>query len=224
MPRPEQRPTSFTATARRSTPTAPPSTPIWGSPPAPRTSIRCKRLTHTAPARLPPPVTGGTSPATPTGLNVTGTTTSSVSLAWNASTGATSYQLYRNGSQIYSNSSTNYADTGISWGTTYQYTVRATNSYGSSALSNAVPGKTDALTQICFWSNDRTDGTITVYVDGSSVGTVTNWFSSQPSWGRCRNLGRDRATRNTHTFCNVSRKRNVDCTIRYLDNGSAADV
>ena len=83
-----------------------------------------------------PPVRTGVPPATPTGLNVTSTTSISVSLSWNASTGATTYQLYRNGSQVYSNSSTNYTDTGLASSTTYQYTVQATNSYGSSAPSS----------------------------------------------------------------------------------------
>jgi len=49
--------------------------------------------------------TGGI-PAAPTGLAVPGTTASSVSLTWNAGSGATSYNVYRNGSEVGSASST----------------------------------------------------------------------------------------------------------------------
>ena len=40
---------------------------------------------------------GSGTPATPTGLTVTGVTSSSVSLSWTASSGATGYTVYRNG-------------------------------------------------------------------------------------------------------------------------------
>jgi hypothetical protein len=127
----------------------------------------------------------GVAPATPTGLTVTATTTSSVSLSWGASSGATSYQLYRNGTEVYSNSLTSYTDLGLASGTTYQYAVRATNAYGSSAQSNPVSGTTVATAQVDFWSNDATDGSINAYVDGTLVGTLTQHFlyPSKPTWG-----------------------------------------
>jgi hypothetical protein len=131
---------------------------------------------------------GGTPPTTPTGLTVTTTTVSSVSLSWNAATGATSYQLYRDGTQVYSSSSTNYNDTGLGSGTTYQYAVRATNSTGSSGLSSPVSATTVALAHFCFWSNDGTDGNITVYVDGSQVGQLTQYYLN-PSTPSCASPG-----------------------------------
>jgi len=90
-------------------------------------------------------ITLAVAPLAPTGLSITGTTSFSVSLAWNASSGATSYQLYRNGTQVYSGSYTYYIDTVLASGSTYYYAVRASNGSGSSALSTAVQGTTTIL-------------------------------------------------------------------------------
>lgn len=131
---------------------------------------------------------GGSPPPTPTGLAVTATTVSSVSLSWDAATGATSYLLYRGGSQVYSGTSTNYSDAGLAPGTTYQYTVSATNAKGSSAQSSPVSATTVALAQFCFWSNDGTDGSIAVNVDGSQVGQLTQYYL-YPNTPTCASSG-----------------------------------
>jgi hypothetical protein len=78
---------------------------------------------------VPPPPTGLT--ATPGACG-----TGQITLSWSSSSGATSYQLYRGGAQIYSGSATNHTDTGLTAGQSYSYTVRATNSSGSSAQSS----------------------------------------------------------------------------------------
>ena len=91
-------------------------------------------------------VSGTPIPTTPTGLTVGSATSSSLSISWTASSGATSYQLFRNGSQVYSGSSPTYSDAGLTSGTTYSYTIMATNGGGSSALSSAVSGTTIPLT------------------------------------------------------------------------------
>ncbi|MEY9858118.1 chitinase [Catenulispora sp. GAS73] len=81
-------------------------------------------------------------PPVPTGLAVSGTTSSSVSLSWSASSGATGYNVYRGGSKVASVSGTSYTDSGLSASTSYSYTVTATNSAGESAQSGAVTGTT----------------------------------------------------------------------------------
>ena len=86
--------------------------------------------------------TGTTIPPTPSGLAVTGTTSSSVSLSWNASSGATGYNVYRGGSKVASVTGTSYTDSGLSASTTYSYAVSATNSAGESAKSSAVSATT----------------------------------------------------------------------------------
>jgi len=86
-------------------------------------------------------------PSTPTGLTATpgACGTGSISLSWNASSGATSYELYRNGIQIYSGSGTTHPDTGLTAGNSYSYTVRATNGSGSSSQSGSVSATAPSL-------------------------------------------------------------------------------
>jgi len=90
-------------------------------------------------------------PPTPTGLTVSGATSTSLYVSWNASTGATSYQVYRDTStsgsfatQVYNGTGLNFTDSTLTSGTTYYYKVQATNASGSSALSAAVSGTTSA--------------------------------------------------------------------------------
>ncbi|MGW2820625.1 chitinase [Streptomyces sp. NPDC001443] len=85
-----------------------------------------------------------TVPATPAGLAVSGTTSSSVSLAWNAVSGATGYNVYQGGSKVQSVSGTSATVSGLSASTAYSFQVSATNSAGESAKSTAVTGTTAA--------------------------------------------------------------------------------
>ena len=84
---------------------------------------------------------GGNPPAAPTNLTATGSS-QQVSLAWTASSGATSYHVKRGSAsggpytQIASVSTTNYTDTGLTNGTAYYYVVSALNSNGESGNSN----------------------------------------------------------------------------------------
>ncbi|GII31395.1 glycosyl hydrolase family 18 protein [Planotetraspora mira] len=98
-------------------------------------------------------VTGGgggggdtSAPSVPGNLRVTGTTTSSVSLAWNASTdnvGVTGYDVYRGGTLVTTVTGTSYTNTGLTAGTAYSYTVRAKDAAGNaSAATAAVTGTT----------------------------------------------------------------------------------
>ena len=83
-------------------------------------------------------------PTVPTGLFATASTTnSSVSIAWNAVTGATSYQYRRRiGTGSWSQGDTGttraYHYTGTTVGTRYEFQVRATNAVGPSAWSSSV--------------------------------------------------------------------------------------
>jgi fibronectin type 3 domain-containing protein len=89
--------------------------------------------TPTAPVAPPP---------TPAGLKATAGNTQ-VSLSWNASAGATSYQVKRSTSsgaeiQISAPTSATFTDTGLTNGTKYFYEVSAANSSGESADSGEV--------------------------------------------------------------------------------------
>jgi hypothetical protein len=90
-------------------------------------------------------------PNTPTGLNVPPNNWAATSLQvqWNSSTGATSYQVFRDTSQtgsfstqVYNSSGTSFTDSGLTAATTYYYVVQASNTGGPSALSSAVSGTT----------------------------------------------------------------------------------
>jgi chitinase len=91
---------------------------------------------------------GGTSaPAAPTGLTVTGTTSSSVSLSWTAPAGTvTGYNVDENGTKVASVAGTTDTVTGLAASTTYSFTVLASNSAGSSPASSAVSATTSATT------------------------------------------------------------------------------
>ena len=96
------------------------------------------------------PGTDATAPATPTGLAAAVASTTQVDLAWTAATdnvGVKGYKLYRNGayvSSIGSIGSTTLSDTGLTSGTTYTYTVSATDAAGNesaqSTAAAATPG------------------------------------------------------------------------------------
>jgi fibronectin type 3 domain-containing protein len=94
------------------------------------------------------PTSGVTVPSAPTGVTATAGT-NQVSLSWTASSGATSYNVYRStssggeGSTAYASglTGTSYTDTGVTAGTTYYYKVAAANSAGTSAQSAEVSAK-----------------------------------------------------------------------------------
>lgn len=98
-------------------------------------SANSAEVSATPQASPPPPV--------PTGLQATPGNTQ-VSLAWIASTGATSYNVKRstaNGgpyTQISAPATTSFTDTGLTNGTTYYYVVSAVSSAGESANSSQV--------------------------------------------------------------------------------------
>ena len=87
-------------------------------------------------------------PSVPSGLAVTGTTTTSISLSWGASTdsggsGLAGYRIYRNGSTIplASVTGTTYTNTGLTNGTSYTYQVKAYDNAGNeSAAAGPVTG------------------------------------------------------------------------------------
>ncbi|HCT81856.1 MAG TPA: chitinase, partial [Micromonosporaceae bacterium] len=87
-----------------------------------------------------------TAPPTPSGLNVTGTTNTSISLGWNASTGATGYRVYEGNTQVASGSGTTATVSGLAACTSHSYTVAAYNANGESAKSSAVSGTTTGCT------------------------------------------------------------------------------
>ena len=80
-------------------------------------------------------------PSAPSGLSVSNTI-ASLTLKWNAVTGATGYEVYRAGtdgkySKITTVTSTSYVDTSVKNNTEYSYRIKAYNAAGASAFSTA---------------------------------------------------------------------------------------
>lgn len=87
-------------------------------------------------------------PTSPGNFRSTGSTLSSVSLAWNASTdneGVTGYRVSRNGSVIATINALTYVDTNLSEGTTYNYTVSAIDAAGNSSNPSSLSASTNQL-------------------------------------------------------------------------------
>lgn len=96
------------------------------------------------------PSTGGggttdtTTPSAPSGLHVTGTSSSSVSLAWNKTAHATHYRVYRSGvpNNIGDTTGTTFTVHGLKRKTHYTFHVRAWNGTKMGAASHSVSVRT----------------------------------------------------------------------------------
>ncbi|MEU1947371.1 glycoside hydrolase family 18 protein [Streptomyces sp. NPDC020125] len=83
-------------------------------------------------------------PGAPSGLRTGGATSSSIDLSWSPVTGATGYNVYRDGSKVQSVGGASATVTGLAASTSYQFQVTATNAAGESPRSSAVTGTTTA--------------------------------------------------------------------------------
>jgi len=129
---------------------------------------------------------GGTSPdstppSAPSNLTATGTTSSSVSLSWSASSdnvGVAGYQVFRGGTQVGTTTGTSFTDSALSASTAYSYSVKAYDAAGNvSAASSAV----SATTQSSSGGGGSSVGCAATYSDSNDWGngftaniTVTN--------------------------------------------------
>ena len=68
---------------------------------------------------------------------------SEVDLSWSAVSGAVSYKIIRNGTQIDTSTTNTYVDAGLSSGTTYSYEVQAIDQSGN-AIANSNTATTTA--------------------------------------------------------------------------------
>ena len=133
-------------------------------------------------------------PATPTNFKATAGN-GQVVLTWTASSGATSYSLYRStlsGQETLYKSGltgTSFTDTGLTNGTTYYYEIQALNAGGQSGLSAQVSAIPAAPTLPAGWkdanigspgktgSASYSNGTFTVNGGGSDVWGTSDQFN-----------------------------------------------
>src|SRR5271165_556768 len=121
--------------------------------------------------------TAPVTPAVPTGLAATAGNMQ-VMLVWNASPGATSYNVKRatmNGgpySQLAAPTSANYTDSGLTNGTTYYYVVSAVNSAGESANSGQVSATpTGVAPDVTITIDPTKTHAISPYIYGTNFGS-----------------------------------------------------
>ena len=98
-------------------------------------------------------------PAAPTALTLEDVTAGYVSLSWTDDGNGTSWTVYRDGVPLGSVSSTAYTDSTVVPSTLYSYQVQASNSSGSSTLSDALAVTTSA-NSLPTWSLTDQSGTI----------------------------------------------------------------
>ena len=97
------------------------------------TTSACSTPTPT-PTPSPTPTPDTQPPSVPQGFTTTGTTQTSISVSWNASTdnvGVTGYRIYRNDALIATTSQTSYTLTGLACGTQYKIDLAAIDAAGN---------------------------------------------------------------------------------------------
>ncbi len=125
-------------------------------------------------------------PSVPTGLTAGPDNYPGVSLTWNASPGASSYNLKRAATAsgpfttLVARAATDYNDTSVTPGTAYYYEVSAVSSGGESAnssLAQATPYGTGDVTAglVANWHLDEATGSTTIDASGNlNTGTLVN--------------------------------------------------
>ncbi len=87
-------------------------------------------------------IADGIAPTTPTGLQATTDLSGSIQLSWSAATdtlsGVKDYTLYRNGGVLAQTAGLSYTDTQAVPGTTYRYTLKATDNLGNVSSAAAI--------------------------------------------------------------------------------------
>ena len=125
-----------------------------------------------------------TAPSVPASLVASSVTSTSLTLSWTASTdntggsGMAGYQVFRNGTLVGSPTAATYADSGLTAGTSYSYTVKAKDVAGNlSAASTALAVTTSTSTGCAVTFTIANANTVTgqnLYVSGNQT-VLGNW-------------------------------------------------
>lgn len=93
----------------------------------------------------------------PSGLQVVSAANTSISLSWNAASGASGYYVYRNNTKVNTTPVTalSFTDTGLAPATSYNYQVSSAGAGGEGAKSNPVTGTTTSCTAITASNYDH---------------------------------------------------------------------
>jgi fibronectin type 3 domain-containing protein len=141
-------------------------------------------------------VTTSTGLLAPQGLNKIAVTTSAISLSWNATVGATQYDVLRQGpgdshyTELTRTSGTTFSDSGLQAGSSYSYEIEAMNAY---AYATSPPSVISAVTVPLAPA-----GLTVITLNSSSI--LVNWaastgsstylvFREDPGGGSCNQIG-----------------------------------
>ena len=178
--------------------------------------------------------TGNGTPSVPTGLKVTGTTSSSVSLSWNPSTGnPTGYTVYRNGTSVGTTggpNATTFTDLTVSPSTAYSYTVDAFSGSNHSAQSSPpvpvttpAPGGTAAVQGgAVSTASQVTSTTITLSSPVHAGDLLVGWFGQFNSAGQVKVSDSVNGAWNRSGASTTFGGGSGDITLYYLQNSAAA--
>lgn len=125
----------------------------------------------------------------PSGFTATSLSTSSIKLAWNSVSGATSYKIYQSSSYsgsyylVTTTSALSWTASSLSSSTTYYYRIMAVGNLASSgyAYANAATASTGGF--FCYIYGGSS-GSIKVSIDGYYVTTLYTHFYSFPNYGQ----------------------------------------
>ncbi|WP_329494177.1 glycoside hydrolase family 18 chitinase [Kitasatospora herbaricolor] len=126
-----------------------------------------------------------TPPSTPGNLRSTGSTSTTVALAWNASTddvGVTGYEVYQNGVKVQTVSGTSANLTGLTAATTYQFTVQALDAAGNRSAAAGPLAVTTPPTTVPDTTPPSAPGTPAVTSTGSTS-IALSWAASSDNIG-----------------------------------------
>lgn len=111
-------------------------------------------------------------PSTPTGVSASAVSQTQINVSWNAVSGATSYLIYRDGGYLTSTTGTSYSNTtGLSCGTSYSYTIRASNAGGTSGYSTA----SAATTSNCISAPTVLENALNFQVKSGTTNYSATW-------------------------------------------------
>lgn len=100
---------------------------------------------------------GGGALAAPTAVATSDATASSMTISWDAVTGASGYNVYRNNGKVNPSAiaATRYTDTGLAPATSYAWTVRAIDELGAEgAVSTPAAGTTTGSAAACYTASN----------------------------------------------------------------------
>jgi chitodextrinase len=115
-----------------------------------------------------------TPPSVPTGLSATAVSSTQINLSWTASTdnvGVTGYDVFRNGTQVGTTTTTSYQDTGLTADTTYSYTVAAYDAAGNVSAQSTPASATTTTTTTTPVAFVQADDTGTINGNTTSIGS-----------------------------------------------------